>query len=52
VQIPIKAFKAIQHSYSIYKFCIYSRTPHSPGAAPGRKLWARAERVPAPMFIV
>ena len=26
VQIPIEAFQAIQHTASIYRFCIYSKT--------------------------
>jgi hypothetical protein len=29
VQIPIEAIQAIQHSHSIYNFCIYSKAPHS-----------------------
>jgi hypothetical protein len=28
VQIPIEALKAIQHSPSIYRFCIYSKLPN------------------------
>jgi hypothetical protein len=31
VQIPIEAFKGIQHSNSIYKFRIYSQATHSAG---------------------
>ena len=29
VQIPIEAFNAFQHSYSIYDFCIYNEALHS-----------------------
>jgi hypothetical protein len=32
VQIPIEAFCAIKHSYSIYNYCIYGTQPGLPEA--------------------
>src|ERR1039457_1945953 len=41
VPIPIEALNAIQHSNSIYDFCIYTKAPHSAGKHGGRAVSTR-----------
>jgi hypothetical protein len=41
VQIPIEASNAIQHSHSIYKFCIYNKAPRSTGKHGGERFSTR-----------